>query len=174
MNAFVEELPKRSGFNAHDRTRGNDEWLTPPEIIQALGPFDLDPCAPKKRPWPTAATHYTVEDNGLLKPWFGRVWLNPPYGRGIERWLARAVEHKNVTALIFARTETEAFFRYVWPHATAVCFLRGRLRFCSVDGKRGGHAGAPSVLVAFDDVNGGTLEAAARTGKIGGRLIHLR
>lgn len=51
-----------------------DEWLTPPEIIKALGPFDLDPCAPVNRPWETAAKHYTVLDNGLTKPWHGRVW----------------------------------------------------------------------------------------------------
>ena len=42
-----------------------DEWLTPPEIIKALGPFDLDPCSPINRPWDTARKHYTIENNGL-------------------------------------------------------------------------------------------------------------
>lgn len=56
------------------------EWLTPPEIIQALGPFDLDPCAPIVRPWDTAQTYYTIDDNGLLKEWFGRVWLKSSVG----------------------------------------------------------------------------------------------
>jgi len=54
----------------HAPTRGaKDEWLTPPPIIEALGPFDLDPCAPVVRPWPTAAAHLTIEDDGLTADW---------------------------------------------------------------------------------------------------------
>lgn len=51
--------------------------------IRALGPFDLDPCSPVGRPWDTAAQHHTIHDNGLLKPWSGRVWLNPPYASAL-------------------------------------------------------------------------------------------
>ena len=55
------------------------EWYTPKYIIEALGDdFDLDPCAPYNN-WYTAKKSYTKEDNGLLKEWFGRVFLNPPY-----------------------------------------------------------------------------------------------
>lgn len=61
-----------------DRENGKDEWLTPPEIITALGPFDLDPCSPVNRPWATANNHYTILDDGYNKKWFGRVWCNPP------------------------------------------------------------------------------------------------
>jgi len=53
-----------SRFNQN--TIGNDEWLTPPEIVYALGVFNLDPCSPKDRPGPTATNHFTVNDNGLL------------------------------------------------------------------------------------------------------------
>lgn len=63
------------GLSAHQKNGGHDEWLTPPKILQALGPFDLDPCAPVNRPWATAARHYTVADNGLAMPWHGRVLL---------------------------------------------------------------------------------------------------
>lgn len=42
------------------RTIGHPEWLTPRNIVDALGPFDLDPCAPIVRPWPTAVQHYTA------------------------------------------------------------------------------------------------------------------
>ena len=52
-----------------------------PEIVSALGPFDLDPCSPVNRPWPTAAQHFTVRDDGLAQAWHGRVWCNPPFGR---------------------------------------------------------------------------------------------
>jgi len=60
--------------------KGKGEWLAPPEIIRALGDFDLDSCAPMIRPWDMANTHYTGKDDGLSKPWFGRTWCNPPYG----------------------------------------------------------------------------------------------
>jgi hypothetical protein len=128
----------------------NDEWLTPPEIIRALGPFDLDPCSPVNRPYDTAGKHYTINDDGLSLPWEGRVWLNPPYGPKVGQWLERLGDHGNGISLVFARTETDWFHRFVWPKATAVLFLRGRLHFHYVDGRRAKcNAGAPSVLVAY-------------------------
>ena len=64
------------GLSAHQSAKmKNDEWLTPPEILRALGTFDLDPCAPVVRPWKTAAKHYTAQDDGLTLPWEGRVLL---------------------------------------------------------------------------------------------------
>ena len=99
---------------AHERTAGKEEWLTPRHVIEALAPFDLDPCASIVRPWPTAAMHYTIEDNGLAKPWAGRVWCNPPYGSQTGRWLARLRDHGDGIALVFARTETRSFFDAVW------------------------------------------------------------
>ena len=57
---------------------GKDEWLTPPELVSALGKFDLDPCSPINRPWDTAKKHYTILDDGLTQPWDGKVWCNPP------------------------------------------------------------------------------------------------
>lgn len=97
-----------------EREARKDEWLTPPEIIHALGPFDLDPCAPIKRPWATAEQHFTIEDNGLLKPWAGLVWCNPPYGNVAPAWFRRMREHGNGIMLTFARTETGHFFESVW------------------------------------------------------------
>lgn len=131
-----------------------DEWLTPPSIIKALGTFDLDPCSPINRPWDTALNHFTVEDNGLLQPWSGRVWCNPPYGLEAAEWLKRCSLHKNCIALIFARTETEMFFKYVWNEAHSVLFLQGRLFFHHVTGERAkSNAGAPSVLVSYNEEN---------------------
>lgn len=68
----------------HGRT---DEWLTPPSIIKALGPFDLDPCSPITPPWVIATNTYTVRDDGLAKRWAGRIFLNPPYGPLTGKWL---------------------------------------------------------------------------------------
>ena len=130
-----------------------DEWLTPPFLIEALGPFDLDPCAPGERPWPTAGLHFTAEENGLLRPWAGRVWCNPPYGPHTWKWLNRLALHGNGIALIFARTETEGFHRFVFSAADSLLFLKGRLRFCDLTGAARGSAGAPSVLVAYGETN---------------------
>jgi len=131
-------------------------WLTPPEIIEALGPFDLDPCAaPEPRPWPTAKRHICLPENGLEAVWWQHfVWCNPPYGREAAEWLARMSAHGNGIALIFARTETKYFFDSVWNSATAkaVMFFEGRLHFHYPDGRRAkANAGAPSCLVAYGE-----------------------
>ncbi len=146
----------KAGIGSHARAYKGETncWLTPPEIIKLLGPFDLDPCAaPLPRPWPTAARHYVEADNGLVQPWAGVVFANPPYGPETGDWLARMVQHGNGIALIFARTETEMFHRYVWGGATAILFIRGRLHFHRPNGRRAkANAGGPSCLVAYGDV----------------------
>ena len=136
-----------------ERETQKDEWLTPPHILAALGEFDLDPCSPINRPWDTANKHYTVLDEGLNKDWEGRVFCNPPYGTETKHWLNKCAEHSNCIALVFARTETKMFFESIWEQATAIFFIKGRLSFHSVDGKKGGTAGAPSVLVAYGQDN---------------------
>lgn len=140
-----------SGIGAHAaQGGGHDEWLTPPHILEALGKFDLDPCAPVIRPWATAAKHYSFNENGLAQPWAGRVWLNPPYGNKTGDWLNRLAGHGNGIALIFARTETSMFFEHVWRKAHALFFIEGRLHFHHADGRRAAaNAGGPSVLVAY-------------------------
>jgi len=145
-----------------------DEWLTPPSIIEALGSFDLDPCAPVKRPWDTAKRHLTMEDDGLNHPWSGRVWLNPPYGKETGKWLEKLADHGNGIALIFSRTETTMFHDYVWSRATSLLFLRGRIHFHHVDGTRAAaNAGAPSVLIAYGDNNAVALAKAMNQGMAG-------
>ena len=66
----------------HTRRRNTttDSWITPKWIIEAFGPFDLDPCACNPQPWPCATRQYTESDNGLLLPWDGMIWMNPPCG----------------------------------------------------------------------------------------------
>lgn len=126
-------------------------WLTPPHIVDALGPFDLDPCAaPSPRPWPTALRHIELPEDGLAAEWYGRVWLNPPYSFAAWQWLAKLADHGDGIALIFARTETAGFVREVWGKASAVLFIHGRLHFHYPDGTRAAaNGGAPSVLVAY-------------------------
>lgn len=143
-------------------------WLTPPEIIEALGPFDLDPCAaPSPRPWPTATRHIELPEDGLTAEWSGRVWLNPPYGSHTGQWLGRMALHGNGVALVFARTETSMFRNWVWPHAAALMFLAKRPHFHHPDGTRAtGNSGGPLVLIAYGAANADALRASGIAGAL--------
>ena len=165
-------MSDRKGIGSHQSHKmGKDEWLTPPEILQALGEFDLDPCAPINRPWDIATKHYTKEDNGLLLPWDGRVWCNPPYGNQTGVWLNKLALHGDGIALVFARTETVDFFNCGWDLAHSMLFIKGRLHFYHVDGTRAeNNAGAPSVLISYDEMNS---EALAESGIVG-KHIYLK
>ena len=156
------------GIGGHQSARmGKDEWLTPPSLLGRLGQFDLDPCAPVSPPWPTAARMLTINDDGLSSPWHGRVWLNPPYGAEAAKWLAKLADHGNGIALIFARTETDMFFSEVWRKADALLFLKGRLFFHHVDGRRADHnGGAPSVLIAYGASNVDALRCVSHLGAL--------
>lgn len=150
---------------AFERTEQKDEWLTPPYIFQALGDFDLDPCAPVNPPWNIAHTWFDKNADGLSQPWFGFVWCNPPYGKQTASWLQRMRQHDNGIALVFARTDTKMFHDYCFE-ADGILFLKGRLSFYTVQGKKGGTAGAPSCLVAFGAEALGRLERCSLKGKL--------
>ena len=68
------------------------------------------------------------------------------------------MDHGDGIALTFARTETRAFFNCVWPHADAILFLKGRLRFYKPDGTQGQSAGSPSCLIAYGKHNAEILK----------------
>jgi len=148
-------MSRTLSLSGHQSARmKNDEWLTPPEILKALGNFDLDPCSPLNRPWPTAGTHFTIADDGLKHEWFGRVWMNPPFGAAAAAWMRKLAWHGNGIALIPARTETRMFFESVWGVAQAILFLRGRPHFHYVTGERAAfNSGAPICLVAYGTSN---------------------
>ncbi len=158
----------KRGIHTRPNQGSTDEWITPQGVVRSLGIFDLDPCAASQMPWPTATTAYSLPLDGLSLPWLGRVWLNPPYGGELKKWLGRLVDHGNGIALVPARTEVESWFwPLIWERADAILFLRGRLYFHRPDGSRLGNAGHGSVLVAYGLLN---VEALKNCG-IQGRLI---
>jgi hypothetical protein len=128
---------------------GQKTWLTPPSLLQSLGPFDTDPCVPDSIPWNTATTMYTKSIDGLKQPWVGRVWLNPPYGKDSYPFLKKMSEHKNGIALLFGRTDTEAWHTWIFPYCDSVLFMKGRIKFYRQDGTQAESANAPSCLVAY-------------------------
>ena len=175
-----------SQFNQADHHGGNDNVLTPPYILEALGPFDLDPCFGRPRPWNTAERMFCLEDeqDGLQLSWDGRVWLNQPYSNATA-WARRMAGHNNGTMLVFARTETQWFQDYVFPVASGILFLRRRLNFFQPNGEpvrtqkgKISNAGAPSVLISYDypvgaPLNLMRLSLALANGKLAGRLVRL-
>lgn len=138
-----------------------DEWYTPKEIIDALGEFDLDPCAPMRPLWRTARVMYNKEQDGLKQKWEGRVWLNPPYSRPtIEHFITRMVEHNNGIALLFNRLDNKMFQDVVFPKAKGILFMKGRIKFHREDGTIGESPGCGSILVAFGEENAETLRSS--------------
>jgi hypothetical protein len=130
-----------------------DEWYTPKTLIAKLGHFDLDPCAPCEEFY-TADTCYTKDVDGLVQPWYGRVWLNPPYKNPlIGQFMKRMAVHKNGIALVFNRMDTALWHDIIFPSATAMLVMRGRIKFCDISGRQGGTSGCGSVLIAYGDDN---------------------
>lgn len=130
----------------------SDDYLTPRELVAALGPFDLDVSASVAQPWPTAAVMWTVREDGMSREWprGDLIWMNPPYSE-IEAWMQRLADHGNGVALVFNRSDTKWFHRTVWKRADAVFSFAGRLFFhLPVTGERARcNGGAPSVLVCY-------------------------
>ncbi len=110
-----------------------DTWLTPRFILEALGKFDLDPCAASQnRDWVCPAS-FSREENGLQLPWQGRVFMNPPFSNTAP-WLRKHAAHANGISLVPASIESRVWREFVWPYAVGILLLHGRTRFCNPDG----------------------------------------
>ena len=114
-------------------SRVSDEWYTPRGIFKQLnsefGPFDLDPCATPENA--KAPKYFTIQDDGLMCEWFGKVFVNPPYSK-VNLWVERcwlwSKEGLLVVALLPSRTDTIWFHQFVYGTAE-VRFIKGRLKF---------------------------------------------
>ena len=127
----------------------SDLWETPQEIYDALDKefgFMLDACALPENA--KCDRYYTPKDNGLIQPWRGTVWCNPPYGRDVGRWVAKAAESAKqgatVVMLLPARTDTRWFHELINGRAE-IRFIKGRLKF----GGSKNSAPFPSMIVIF-------------------------
>lgn len=125
----------------------SNEWATPQELFDELNQefrFTLDPCATHENA--KCEKYYTVTEDGLSKDWTGEtVFCNPPYGRQIGKWVAKAYNTKTTTVMLIpARTDTSYFHDYIYGRAE-IRFIRGRLKFG--DGKK--DAPFPSMIVVF-------------------------
>ena len=124
----------------HNPTPSTDDWYTPRWLIDTLGPFDLDPCAAPEdvRPFSTAATMLTRQDDGLAHEWHGTVWMNPPYSRALLRqFCERMARHGDGIALLVNRQDNLLWQEVIFPTAASMIFMRHRVRFIRPDGTTG-------------------------------------
>ncbi len=129
-----------------------DNWLTPLDLVEVLGPFDLDPCCPKMMPWRTARQMVCLPNDGLTVKWHGRVWCNPPYSNPLA-WVEKMVDHANGIMLIPGKSPDTKWCQLAYTSATAVLFLRGRILFYTEKGDKSKGKWMPNVLVAFGEFN---------------------
>lgn len=128
----------------HVSTKGENEWYTPPQYLEAarrvMGGIDLDPASSETAQELVQATvYFTKDDDGLKRPWSGRVWMNPPYSKDLvwpfcER-LCEFVASGDVTeavVLVNNATETAAFQRMA-ELAQAMCFHAKRIKYLNRD-----------------------------------------
>jgi len=127
--------------NIH-RTSKTPEWYSPDiiidEVIKLYVTIDLDPCTNSKiKPNVPAHAYFDLSDNGLKQEWFGSVYVNPPYGREVGKWVDKCIEEyttrraEEIILLVPARVDTRWFRKisnYYW------CSISGRLKFKSLNG----------------------------------------
>ena len=124
-------------------TSNSNEWYTPhplfDRIQEVLGiTFTLDPCATKESA--KCEKYYTKEQNGLEQDWSGEhVFINPPYSRDLQpKFVAKAEEFgaygkaNSCTLLIPARTDTKIWHDYIFPSASKILFIKGRIKFQTI------------------------------------------
>ncbi len=135
------------------------EWETPQWLYNLLHrefPFELDVCASHENT--KCTSYFSKYQNGLEASWTkhghlnGVCWMNPPYGRAISKWLAKAKQESEqgatVVCLVPARTDTVWWWKYCLT-AQEIRFLKGRLKF----GKATSGATFPSAIVIFNGRN---------------------
>ena len=140
-------------MEVHYSSKSN-EWATPQNLFDELNDefnFTLDPCATDENA--KCSKYFTIEDDGLNKDWSNDVvFMNPPYGREIKKWIKKAYEESlngaTVVCLIPARTDTTYWHDFIFGKANDIRFLKGRLKF----GNSKNSAPFPSAIVVYQGV----------------------
>jgi site-specific DNA-methyltransferase (adenine-specific) len=141
---YLSRPAEARAFSVHaGNSTGNNGWETPVALAsalsQAVSGFDLDPCAAttdRRRARVKARLLLTAHDDGLTAPWRGKIFVNPPYSRGISDWIRKCLLESQcgclVVALIPARPDTSYWHDLIAGKAD-IFMLRGRLKFGDAD-----------------------------------------
>jgi hypothetical protein len=139
--AIAQKVPR--GKNPHGDSDAPVEWYTPPIYIEmarrVLGGIDLDPASNEvAQAWIQAAKYFTVVEDGLKQSWQGRVWCNPPYGRDVKRWLAKAITSYQSgdvdAAIVLLNRSGASWYRQLKKKVAAVCEVDKRIAFLDATG----------------------------------------
>ena len=112
-----------------------NEWETPQDLFDKLNKefqFTLDPCATTQNA--KCKKYYTLETNGLYQDWSKDiVFMNPPYGGNTGLWIKKAFDESKrgavIVCLIVSSTDRSYWHDYIFPYASEIRFLRGRIKF---------------------------------------------
>ena len=152
---------KKALSPAHvSQASGENEWYTPAKYIIAakavMGDIDVDPASSEiANQIIQAKAYYTIQDDGLTKPWAGRVWMNPPYSQPLivefSETFARKYksgEIKEACVLINNATET-TWLQILLNICDQICFIKGRVKFIDVDGNASGSPLQGQLILYF-------------------------
>lgn len=143
----------------------NDTYLTPRPLLEALGPFDFDPCCPPAMPWRTARVMLTNEElkgrhgrswakvfprrlDGLSAKWVGFTFLNPGFSE-ILPWAERMNEHRDGIVLTPAKSTDTVWCQRILKTCDMVRWLDDRISFFYPDGSPTASAWSPYMLSAY-------------------------
>jgi ParB family chromosome partitioning protein len=156
----------------------SNEWYTPAKYI--MGGIDLDPASCQMANQTVkAARYYTQEENGLMQPWYGRVWLNPPYGKlnpipgSTKSWQKLFVERSiheyrqgNIEQAILLLLGNSCFTHYFYPlWEYPLCFHDGYITFHKPDGSTGDF-GFGTIIVYLGTNEAKFIEMFSQFGRI--------
>jgi site-specific DNA-methyltransferase (adenine-specific) len=145
------------------------EWRTPPELFRLLDGevlFDVDAAS---SPANALCDHYwTADDDALSIDWSRtvirrdgtppHVFLNPPYGRNVGKWIDKAIEQQakgcTVVMVLMACTDTK-WWAQLWGFASEVRFLTGRVKFLDADGHEQSACPKGTAIVVLRPFGGG-------------------
>lgn len=115
-------------FPMPQQARTSDDYWTPKWVFDALGlEFDLDvACPPEGPPHTPAKAWYTQETDGLASPWWGTVWMNPPYSNA-SAWVHKFLDHGDGVALTVVGKSK--WMNRAWAEADGFILLEQSMHF---------------------------------------------
>jgi len=149
VKAGIVSLHKVQGQAHVSFNTGNNEWYTPSVYIEAarqvMGSIDVDPASSDTANQTVKAiAYYTAENDGRVQPWQGNVWMNPPYAQPLISEFCellvqkyKAGEVQQACVLVNNATET-VFYQNMLNVCSAVCFIKGRVKFIDEQGQESG------------------------------------
>lgn len=133
------------------RYESNDDIWTPKWVFDQFAiEFDLDVCSSHRETHVPAKHKYTIEDDGLASPWFGRVWMNPPYSNPTP-WIRKWIDHGNGLGLV-PFTKSKWFFSLWENPEVAISAGSYHMKFVKPDGQIHGIF-MPTVYISIGEKN---------------------